>query len=58
MKINATNNNFQQKNPINFKGNRIENLLKVLPDTKISKGLTNLDKNIFQTYIIYMKGGE
>ncbi len=52
MKINATNNNFQQKNPINFKGNRIENLLKVLPDTKISKGLTNLDKNIFQTYII------
>ncbi len=43
--INSYNSN------VNFTGINISKLTEFLPDTKVSKGLTQLDKNFFQTYI-------
>ncbi|MCM1010242.1 MAG: hypothetical protein NC390_05135 [Fusobacterium sp.] len=51
------NNTQIQKNVPSFGGGGefLNRLTQVLPDTKVSKGLTQLDKNCFQGYVYSMK---
>lgn len=45
--------NVQSK--VNFKGSCIEKLLETMPETKVSKGLRQIDVNMFKSYVSSME---
>lgn len=49
--LSYSTNNYKNVSKTSFQGLKPEQLLEVIPNTKVCKNLTHLDKHVFQQYI-------